>query len=149
MRTHEQQVEYMRQWHKTHKEHEKRYALQTREKRLARRRQRYKETGKEKEYLRNVRRLHPELHRFYHQRYMQKNRKMLAEKQRIYTQENREKTRAYKISAKLPLLDHCELCPPNEMRTENLHHHHPDYAEPEIYVTTCPSCHAYLHMESD
>lgn len=35
----------------------------------------------------------------------------------------------------------CELC----SSTETLCGHHPDYSEPQIIVTLCPSCHKWVH----
>jgi hypothetical protein len=98
-----------------------------------------RQRNKVAEYRRN----HPEKNREHMVRLRSKNRKLVSAKQRLYGVDNPEKIRAQQLSANLPLNDFCELCPPEEQRSNNLQKHHPDHKYPEIYVTVCPSCHKF------
>jgi len=43
-----------------------------------------------------------------------------------------------------PLKDKCELCPAEDVATENLVHAHYDYSDPANCITACPSCHNWM-----
>lgn len=74
-----------------------------------------------------------------------------ADRIQKYRENNKEKIKAQNLVNKnlddFPLASECELCPDNDKRIENLQHHHPDYNYPEIYITTCPSCHYYADRD--
>lgn len=46
----------------------------------------------------------------------------------------------------IPLGSECELCPEDDVKTEDLERHHPDYSYPEIFVTCCSQCHKWLRI---
>jgi len=62
-----------------------------------------------------------------------------------YRQNHPEKIKAnHNASRDIPLGSECELCPEDDIRTEKLERHHPDYNEPLIIVTVCKECHEGL-----
>jgi hypothetical protein len=64
---------------------------------------------------------------------------------RVYCLKSPEKIKAHNTAhyhTSLGLF--CELCPDDDVRTENLERHHPDYTYPEIVVTLCKECHEGL-----
>jgi hypothetical protein len=50
------------------------------------------------------------------------------------------------IAGQIPLLPFCELCPEDDARLAVIRHH-PDYNYPLIFVSTCKSCHTYVHKD--
>lgn len=106
----------------------------------------------------------PEKHREGNRKYYQKHKKEIARRHRKWRERNKEKLNQYfrnwkkdnpkKYKAhyyisnnkhKFPLNKECELCPEDDIKTENLERHHPDYDYPEIYVTVCDKCHQWIH----
>ena len=103
---------------------------------------------KSRESSKNWRRTHPEL---------MKNAMNRCNAERTYFLTYKEKkdkdpyfllkTRARNFIKRHPELLglECEFC----SSTENLQAHHPDYNYPEIVVTACASCHAFIDKGSD
>jgi len=86
----------------------------------------------------------------YNQEWEKRHRKQNIEKtKRLRTKDGtdltRKKDRAHNVGryGRCTLANECELCPTEDKHLKNLQHHHPDYNYPEIYVTTCPSCHSF------
>lgn len=146
-------TEYMRIYHIKNREkrnaYSKQYKIINGEKLRAKRRKRYKEIGDEKIYNTNFRATHRELYRAYTKKSVAKNPEKQRQKLREYYAKNPLIIHAENIAKQLPMGKECMICPPNDIRTDRLHRHHPDYNYPTIFVTVCPSCHKYIHMDME
>lgn len=110
------------------------------------------------EYKRRYRFNHPEKVKKMNSIYKFRNRQKIREQTKRYRERHQEEKAQYnklwnllnitKRNAEalvkgIPMGSICELCPEDDVTTEGLQRHHPDYAYPEIFVTVCPSCHKY------
>jgi hypothetical protein len=97
----------------------------------------------------------PERHTRYSQNWNDKNpnyRKEYYKKRHIEHPEeanlNRSRTpemwNAHNKAEKIPLAKYCELCPNDDLKIAT-HRAHLDYDYPEIFVSTCQSCHTASH----
>lgn len=139
---------YLENWRikkkKTIREYRIKYVALNRDILNKKRREHNKVTHKERDYLREIRRINPILHRNYRRKWLQNNKELHQMEANKYRQNNPAKIMAQRVTKKMPLDPTCLLCPPNDSNTDGLLHHHPDYSIPDFYVTVCPPCHAYL-----
>ena len=125
------------------KEYNHQWYLQNREKSIERatkwgQRNRLRRATLAREYYRRHR-----TQRILHDReYYAKHREELLERKKQYADQNSEKRLAKTKAQYIPLGSQCEQCG----ATENLEHHHPNYAMPLHVITLCRSCHATIHL---
>jgi hypothetical protein len=130
----------MREWCRKNRQKRKEYYQKHREQR--------------QEYQKQWRQRHPKYNRDWHVRHPEYNKehgKIFNKKNPNRNYGNSTRTpkqwRAHNYVQRHPelLLSQCELCPDDNIQTENLRGHHPDYDYPEIFVTICSSCHNFIH----
>lgn len=118
-----------------------------------------KEVSPKTLYMRKWRAEHPE-YKSYMKKYRKDNRIKINEQdtkwRHTHPEQVREWNKRYKDNHKhiknaqqlaernIPLGDKCELCPEDDIHTENLERHHPDYDYPLIIITVCKECHSYI-----
>lgn len=164
--------DYMREYYEENKvrirENQKRYEAKVKEKRQAYLKA-YRDSHKEETHLYYISHRNKmsqqnkrwkQSHVLASRVYYENNKDLILERTKEWRQQNKDRVKAYderynlenwdKRSAEivariLPLQDHCELCPEDDVRTEGLEKHHPDYNYPLIVVTACRDCHNNIH----
>lgn len=139
-------LEYAKAYRKTHKKESLAYRKSHKKELLAYAKARYLITKKERlKHQMNYRIENPEKSREILSKSYKKHRKNRLEYGKKYYKENPEKVKAKALAQKIPLAKFCELCPENDKRRAT-RRHHPDYDEPEMFVSVCSGCHGWLHQ---
>ena len=139
----EQILERSKKWYLQHRDYMKKYREDHKEE-FRLRRHSPEAKARRKEYLQKPEvkvRLKERAKQF---RAKHKERLLLRDREKYKKDKHmRRRTQARNKIRNLPKAKHCEFCG----STENLVNHHMDYRQPEIYVTACPSCHAWIHKD--
>lgn len=129
----ERQAQQIREWKKTHPDRVKAIRNKSWAIHGAEMQRKWRENNKERRKEQRKRQL-------------QRHREEMNEYYRLHKIKHPEILYAQHIAESYPLAHACELCPEEDVRTEGLQRHHPDYTYPEIFITVCPSCHKFAEQ---
>lgn len=131
--THQSKIKaYRKKRYAEHKEEEKQYREEHKEEHVI--------------YCRKWNETHRENRQQSGKKYYLENKEKLSLYQQNYKIKHPEVRKAHQIANQYCKIgDCCELCPEDDVRTENLVKHHPDYDFPEMFITCCQSCHLWIH----